>query len=234
MDEKPKVRKKNNESEWKPRLQTHDPACSDTFFYFKGQCNADIDGEPKIKRMYTRSMDVDSIYKLNDDCLRQIFSYLSKRQLIGIERGDNFLKWNVIFFFLLYIYFFPVCKKWKEISLTLWSNVTELNFDKLKEITENKQFHDLNVKEFKSIIVRCGQYLEVLDFGYHKVHDMCKTKGDAVIELICQYCENLKRLDLTGMVVSEKRFNQRAHPSLESFAFKGKNLILGNILCICI
>lgn len=27
------------------------------------------------------------ISKLNDDCLREIFSYLTKRQLIGIERG---------------------------------------------------------------------------------------------------------------------------------------------------
>lgn len=78
---------------------------------------------------------------LNDDCLRHIFSNLSLRELIGIER---------------------VCKRWRSVCLGIWHTVSVLEF---KKTFVTKPDVALRTDYFRELLLRCGDQLTTLDLS---------------------------------------------------------------------
>lgn len=58
---------------------------------FSEQCtDANLNNSSVTTGVLTRSMTRTKFSQLNDDCILEIFSYLSKRELMRIERGNHF------------------------------------------------------------------------------------------------------------------------------------------------
>ncbi|XP_063225779.1 putative RNA-binding protein EEED8.10 [Bacillus rossius redtenbacheri] len=113
------------------------------------------------------------VSNLNDDCLSQVFKYLSKLERIKIER---------------------VCKRWHHVSKMLWSDTKVLKISDLFDLRKNT-FPDM--VSMNCLLTRCGRYLTSLDMSAvsHRLYA-------GVINLIAKNCVQLLHLNINGIPVN--------------------------------
>lgn len=71
--------------------------------------------------------------------------------------------------------------------------------------------------------MRCGKYIETFQLSGCYFFDDRKTIADPIVHLICKYCEILKHLDLTNIIVTRSGFQKLENElasNLESFAIR--------------
>ncbi|XP_069694914.1 F-box/LRR-repeat protein 2-like [Periplaneta americana] len=113
------------------------------------------------------------IHILNDDCLMHIFSFLSKRERIRIER---------------------VCKRWQMVCLDMWVCQKHLDFTSLFPASSNMY---LDMPILTMFLKRCGRNLHSLDLS-HKPHEL----SPGVLRIVATFCKNLRCLNLAGLPVA--------------------------------
>lgn len=110
---------------------------------------------------------------LNNDCLMHIFSFLNKRERIGIER---------------------VCKRWQTVGLDMWTCQKHLDFASLFPLASG---FFRNMPILIAFLKRCGANLQSLDIS-HKAHHL----NGPVLRTVATYCTNLQCLNLAGLPVT--------------------------------
>ncbi|XP_011500466.1 PREDICTED: F-box/LRR-repeat protein 13-like [Ceratosolen solmsi marchali] len=125
----------------------------------------------------TFSKNSEGIHKLNNDCIRSIFQYLSIVDRIRIER---------------------VCKRWQIISRTSWYDIKDLNFDnELWGFKKSSFIEKINYRIFKKVLNRCGQFLISIEF-----YDYNSRLGPNVLNIVARFCPNLQYLYASDLTVS--------------------------------
>ncbi|XP_066993026.1 F-box/LRR-repeat protein 20 isoform X2 [Anabrus simplex] len=112
------------------------------------------------------------VHILNDDCLMHIFSFLSQRERIRIER---------------------VCKRWQATALSMWVYEQHLEISSL--FPRGKTLP--NFIRLNGLLQRCGPNLSSLDLTC-KPHEL---KGN-VLSLVAKYTPNLRCLNLSGVALN--------------------------------
>ena len=128
-----------------------------------------------IKKLRTESTKVDfdtqdsPIEKLNDDCLVQIFNFLSIAERIRIQK---------------------VSTTWRDLAKESWYKVKGLRVDPkflgLKPCGTKHQYPDINDHVLDSILEKCGRYLEKIDISY--------IDSDCYLASVAKYCPNIKSI----------------------------------------
>ena len=112
--------------------------------------------------------DLSKFEKLPEECLIEIFNYLSIAERCRIER---------------------VCKRFEEASKNSWYEVKELRVDPkflgLKPSGKRHQYADINRFGVRQILKRCGSYLTKID---------STTIFDCLLALVAEYCPNIQSL----------------------------------------
>ncbi|XP_045193888.2 dynein regulatory complex subunit 6-like [Mercenaria mercenaria] len=120
---------------WQNRHKDDDDDDSDVEEEMEHHSDVDHTTDQSQVNPDTPSM-IDSLF---DDVLLRIFSLLSWKERIGVER---------------------VCWRWKHLVQRTWASEKHLHFQNIF-----RQFQGLTDEKLNSVLLRCGQYLESLDLS---------------------------------------------------------------------
>jgi hypothetical protein len=110
---------------------------------------------------------------LNDYCLMHVFSFLSMRERVKVER---------------------VCKRWQAASLASWVGMKHLDF---KTAFRFSSVAVLNTHILKAGLKRCGRYLESLSLS-RKFNSL----GESALGTVASTCQRLRYLELVNVQVT--------------------------------
>lgn len=112
------------------------------------------------------------------------------------------------------LYFFLVCKKWKELASQVWAKETILNVEKIWQLAESKKqshlkrmgFTGPNLQRLENVLKKCGQFVTCFDLSCGDDEDFWSHKCDPneIVRLLCHYCKNLKEIILHCGRLSEE------------------------------
>lgn len=134
-----------------------------------------------------------------------------------------------VYLLITFSFLFLVCKRWKEVALSLWSSETSLTYEQIRDITQD--FEKINIQHFESVLTRCKNHLTSLDLNQRGLYFPEESDANTIIFLIFTLLKNLKHLIVNGGLFTktvlhwlekEKSFC----PNLESFKITRKTFML--------
>lgn len=111
--------------------------------------------------------------QLNDDCIMEIFIYLTALERIKVER---------------------VCKRWKFLSRKSWNKLKAIDDHLMKLISRNKFLKDDFSIAFDAVLSRCQKYFKIVEV------DLSSVKCEQIFALfngLVEYSRNLELLAFT-------------------------------------
>lgn len=116
----------------------------------------------------------DGINRLNDDCLRHIFTFLDLTNRIRLER---------------------VCKKWQRVSLSMWRSIHSLD---LSEFCCNNN-KPLTTKILEQFLRRCSVNLRSIH-----LFDTTHSLNGHTLPSIAKHCPNIENIEVSHLNIGNR------------------------------
>ena len=124
-----------------------------------------------------------------------------------------------------------VCRDWQAAALASWLYVKKLNLDNCTwscaTINFNNKIVDVKFSMLKSVLTKCGQYLEIVDV--HEYAGGCKScerrSKECVLQLLSDHCQNV--IDLSFKICCLEGFR---HMSMKFYKIKNLQVVASSIL----
>ncbi|KAK0161351.1 hypothetical protein PV327_009829 [Microctonus hyperodae] len=138
--------------------------------------------DTNAKRIKLSSIEIDNllINELNDDCLLDIFSYLSIVDVIQAEK---------------------VCKRWKRLCQQSWKAVESLEYENKKWKLEKKYFGEkihegMCMNNLTNILRSCGSFIKYFRMINLTPFEYSSKDCKSPLSIVAQFCKNLVEINI--------------------------------------
>lgn len=149
--------------DWSRTTGTHSNSCVSNAEEQESDEDKDDSGASADKLVFEEVAE-EGINRLNDDCLRHIFTFLDLTNRIRVER---------------------VCKKWQRVSLSMWRSIHSLDLNEF--CTFNRK--QLTTEILEQFLHRCNVNLHSINLRVSK-HNL---NGHTLLS-IAKYCPNIENI----------------------------------------